>query len=147
MSEDPEERPKPAARKPVAKRPIAQRPAPERSERLIRAAAKSGGANAAPEPPTGSQKRAVEMPRWFWLVLAAELTFVAIVVVDAVSGWGDTPEGCFSSVCSLGQGVGIISLVAAIVLGIVVVASFMTIAVGAAQGTRRAAREERRRRT
>jgi len=131
MSEDPDERP-------VPRRPAR---APERP------AARRARAASAPayEPPEGSQKRAIQLPRWFWLLLVAELTFVLIVAVDAISGWGDTPEGCFSSVCTLGQGVGIISLIAAIVLGIAVAASFLSIAVGAAQGTRRAAREERER--
>jgi len=134
MSEDPEERPVP--QRPAPRRPAAERPAARRAR-----------AASAPayEPPEGSQKRSVQLPRWFWLLLVAEMTFVVIVAVDAISGWGDTPEGCFSSVCSLGQGVGIISLIAAIVLGIAVAASFLSIAVGAAQGTRRAAREERER--
>jgi len=134
MSEDPEERPVP--QRPAPRRPAAERPAARRAR-----------AASAPayEPPEGSQKRSIQLPRWFWLLLVAEMTFVLIVAVDAISGWGDTPEGCFSSVCTLGQGVGIISLIAAIVLGIAVAASFLSIAVGAAQGTRRAAREERER--
>jgi len=135
MSEEPDERPVP--RRPT--RPAPERPASRRARAASAAAARSV------EAPEGSQKRSVQLPRWFWLLLVAEMTFVLIVAVDAISGWGDTPEGCFSSVCSLGQGVGIISLIAAIVLGIAVAASFLSIAVGAAQGTRRAAREERER--
>jgi len=135
MSEDPDERP-------VPRRPARPARTPERpASRRARAAA----AQRSVEPPEGSQKRGVQLPRWFWLLLVAEMTFVLIVAVDAITGWGDTPEGCFSSVCSLGQGVGIISLFAAILLGIVVAASFLSIAVGAAQGTRRAARDERER--
>ena len=138
MSEDPDERP-------VPRRPARPAGAPERpASRRARAAASAAAARSV-EAPEGSQKRSVQLPRWFWLLLVAEMTFVLIVAVDAISGWGDTPEGCFSSVCTLGQGVGIISLIAAIVLGIAVAASFLSIAVGAAQGTRRAAREERER--
>lgn len=135
MSDDPHEE-EGAPAKPVARRPAPQRPAPERpATRRERAAS----------PPPGSQLPSRELPRWFWLLLVVWLTMVVLVVVDAVSGWGDTPEGCFSSVCSLGQGVGIISLVLAVLLGLAVFISFFTFAVGAAQGTRRAARDERER--
>jgi len=132
MSDEPDERPVPRRPARAPERPASRR-------------AREAAAARSVQPPEGSQKRSIQLPRWFWLLLVAELTFVLIVAVDAISGWGDTPEGCFSSVCTLGQGVGIISLIAAIVLGIAVAASFLSIAVGAAQGTRRAAREERER--
>jgi hypothetical protein len=131
--------------KPPVTRPV-RRPTPVRSERVARAAAKSGSGRLAPEPPTGSQKRVMEhLPRWFWLLLVAELTFVVVLFADIITGWGDAPENCSRSVCSLGQGVGIISFVAAVLLGIAVGASFMVLALGAAQGTRRAARQQRNR--
>lgn len=134
MTEAPGEPPVPddgAPERPVAQRPAAgPPPVPTRpSERRAAAAAAS--------PPSGSRMPR-EIPRWFWMLLVLWLTMVVLLLIDVLTGWGDTPAGCSNHICTLGQGVGLLSLIGTVVLGLAVGFSFFAIAARAASTNRRA---------
>jgi hypothetical protein len=134
MSEEPRRR--------VRQRPAPRRvtdPDPGRDRKRRTTATAIGGAPERPRPrpesssPARPSRPRRELPRAFWLALAAEATFVVILLADWLTGWGDPPAECSRAICTMGQGVGLLSLIGAVVLGLILVVAFFALAVGAAQ--------------
>lgn len=123
---------RPDRERPAAKRPPRQRPAPVQVTAARRQAAAGTADRSAAKQPRPSRKPR-ELPRAWWLMACVEVTLIVIVLGDWLTGLGDPPADCSRAICTTGQGVGLLSLVGAIVIGLGVVVSFFVIAIGAAQ--------------
>ncbi len=124
---------RPIARRPApagapAERPVARRPAPQPT---------AVHTPMATRPSTRPDRVPTELPRAWWLLAVVEVTLIIVLLVAWLSGSADPPAGCSRSICSLGQGVAILSLTGALILGGLLVVSMLYIAVGAAQSNRR----------